>query len=120
MPASEIDEIFAKQSSGKPHNTATASSSSLPSTSLLKKKKKKKKELKTSVEEPTEPKSKKRPAPETIFDPSTNNPDPKRVKVTKAVPDKAVKKNPKNDAGRFTNSRGTGPRTFHAVLYGYF
>jgi hypothetical protein len=97
---SEIDDIFAKRP--------------VASTSALVPPKKKQKKGKAPESAPEKnvsvSSSKKRPAPETIVDPSTRPPPQKKSKVDKPpVADK-------DDTERFKDSRGSGPRTFlHSI-----
>ncbi|KAJ7900136.1 hypothetical protein B0H14DRAFT_2672445 [Mycena olivaceomarginata] len=91
---SEIDDIFAKRP--------------VASTSALVPPKKKQKKGKAPESAPEKnvsvSSSKKRPAPETIVDPSTRPPPQKKSKVDKPpVADK-------DDTERFKDSRGSGPR----------
>ncbi|KAJ6604455.1 hypothetical protein DFH09DRAFT_1122747 [Mycena vulgaris] len=88
---SEIDDIFAKR--------PVASTSVIPP----------KKTQKTKDKQPpaTAGSSKKRPAPETIVDPSTRAPPQKRTKVDKPA---VVAASTKEDTERFKDSRGSGPR----------
>jgi len=91
---SEIEDIFSK----KP-----VASTSSPV--VLPKKKHKTKE-KHAPEKSPPASLKKRPAPETIIDPSTRPPQ-KKTKVDKPA---VVAGSNKEDAERFKDSRGSGPR----------
>ncbi|KAJ7786104.1 hypothetical protein B0H16DRAFT_1489166 [Mycena metata] len=91
---SEIDDIFAKR--------PVASTSA-----LVPPKKKKQKTKEKQPPEKTAPvasSSTKRPAPETIIDPSTRAPPQKKPKVDKPIPAD------NDDTERFKDSRGSGPR----------
>ncbi|KAJ7107629.1 hypothetical protein C8R43DRAFT_1044712 [Mycena crocata] len=92
---SEIDDIFAKRP--------------VASTSAIVPPKKKHKPKEKQVTEKTAPagSSKKRPAPETILDPSARAPPQKRNKVDKPS---VVASSDKEDSERFKDSRGFGPR----------
>lgn len=120
MPVSEIDDIFAakgKQKAKPP--PPVPSSSSLPD----KKKSKKKKKKRDSTDKPADqgsldkpPSQKKRPAPETVVDPSTQilaakrprTEPPSNVRTGKTV--KAEGDKGKKDEDKFKDSRGSGPR----------
>ena len=114
---SEIDDIFA--SKGKPKAISTAP---VPSD---KKKKKKKKNTKqptsASGQEPKTESSKKRPAPETVVDPSVQIPQ-KRQKIHSAPvkSGKTKSKKEKEDEEDFKDSRGTGPRTCYPLVVSSF
>jgi hypothetical protein len=106
MPASEIDDIFAKK--GK---VQLASAPSIEHPEKKKKKKKKKKsdnaadaEEEQQRESPKSTTSKKRPAPETIIDESSL--PIKKAKTTKLSGKKTGKDN------QFFDSRGTGSRKY--------
>ncbi|KAJ7655022.1 hypothetical protein DFH06DRAFT_1201370 [Mycena polygramma] len=93
---SEIDDIFAKR-------PVASTSASVPP--------KKKQKAKEKAPEKSAPvassSSKKRPAPETIIDPSsTRAPPQKKPKVDKP----SIVAADKEDAERFKDSRGSGPR----------
>ncbi|KIM85372.1 hypothetical protein PILCRDRAFT_817378 [Piloderma croceum F 1598] len=105
MPKSEIDDIFA--SKGKAKAIQPVASSSTAS----KRKKKKDKGKKRGLEAANEPMTKKRPAPETVVDPSTQIPSAKRAKVAITTSKKPGKQDSsKDDEDRFKDSRGSGPR----------
>ncbi|KAJ7706390.1 hypothetical protein B0H17DRAFT_1037010 [Mycena rosella] len=93
---SEIDDIFAKR--------PVASTSA-----LVPPKKKKTKDKQPPQPSATPSSSKKRPAPETIVDPSTRVPPQKRIKTDKPPPP-ASSTSTKEDTERFKDSRGSGPR----------
>lgn len=102
----DIDEIFAAKGKAK----AVVASPPVASSSSASKKQKKKRKTETEPaqsEPPPDKSSKKRPAPQTIIDPSAQS--AKRPKVNK----EPVKRPPKDAAkDDFSNSRGTGPRAF--------
>ncbi|KAF5337324.1 hypothetical protein D9611_003312 [Ephemerocybe angulata] len=117
---SEIDDIFA--SKGKTSAIPTPSPAA-PAPSLKKKKKSKKKAQKapTPPPAPVEEKatSKKRPAPETIVDPSLSVTQ-KRQKVRPPPEQTAKAKKDKDDEDDFKDSRGTGPRRKTEEGWGIF
>jgi hypothetical protein len=94
--ASEIDDIFTPKA-----RAVTPKTNLHHSTSGLEQKKRKKKAAKTQLAEP------KRPAPEVILDPSTQNSTPKTTSHDRPVP---PKKRRKVDQDKFKDSRGTGLR----------
>lgn len=95
---SEIDDIFSKRPPAKKKSKAVALPSEA-STSAVQKKK-----SKSAAKAPSPVPSKKRPAPETILDPSSRQPPQKKTKVDKPPV------NDKKDTENFKDSRGTGPR----------
>lgn len=134
---SEIDDIFAskgkpngknKETPGAGSSTPTVTIQSAPSS---KKKKKKQKTAKLDTAPTTEPEADavtvtatatKRPAPETVFDPSAKlakrpKPDIKTPKVPTTVTSASTEK--ADDDERFRDSRGTGPRksSIHCAFY---
>jgi hypothetical protein len=117
MAKSEIDDIFASKGKGKAIQSVASSS-----TTLVKNRKKGKK--KNHDVDPAkidkEATTKKRPAPETVVDPSTRIPSAKRAKAsvtTSTNPLNSVKKaKGKGDEDRFKDSRGTGPRKSSLLL----
>lgn len=113
---SEIDDIFASKGKTKVVVPTPLPPSALPDT---KKKKKKAKKSQSDTDDPP-PLSKKRPAPETIIDPSILVATAKRPKTDKsAEADTKMKpwKKDDNNEDRFKDSRGSGPRTFgHSKL----
>ncbi|KAJ7293382.1 hypothetical protein C8J57DRAFT_24630 [Mycena rebaudengoi] len=104
---SEIDDIFAKR---------PVASTSAVAAPIKKKKKEKRAAEKQGAETDTASSScKKRPAPETVIDPSTTRPPPlKKPKVDKAPAPST------DDTERFKDSRGSGPRRFVPLLLDYF
>ncbi|KAJ7139927.1 hypothetical protein C8R44DRAFT_765810 [Mycena epipterygia] len=92
---SEIDDIFAKR--------PVASTSAI----VPPKKKQKTKEKPSPEKTATTGSSKKRPAPETIIDPSARAPPLKRTKLDKPATVAGLEK---DDTERFKDSRGSGPR----------
>lgn len=112
MPKSEIDDIFASKGKRKLAQPIASSSTAPPPPTKSKKNKKKRKTPAPHAESPSSPK---RPAPETVVDPSTggdSQPPPKRRKSVKPIETPAAKdkKNrPAEDDERFKDSRGTGP-----------
>jgi hypothetical protein len=118
MPKSEIDDIFA--SKGKAKATQPVASSSTASGRKKKKDKKKKRDLEAAKID-NEPMTKKRPAPETVVDPSIQIPSAKRAKVastTSKKPSKPSKQDSsKDDEDRFKDSRGNGPRMLLLLFY---
>jgi hypothetical protein len=85
-----------------------------------KKDKKKKRDLEAAKID-NEPMTKKRPAPETVVDPSIQIPSTKRAKVastTSKKPSKPRKQDSsKDDEDRFKDSRGNGPRMLLSLFY---
>ncbi|KII93229.1 hypothetical protein PLICRDRAFT_100395 [Plicaturopsis crispa FD-325 SS-3] len=118
MPISEIDDIFSKGKGKAKAPPPVASTSALPADHKKKKDKKKKKSQKSDEPapiDPVQPERKKRPAPETVIDPSTlmpaAAPPPKRAKLDDAAKRKKVTKSAsKEEEDRFKDSRGSGPR----------
>ncbi|EGN98757.1 hypothetical protein SERLA73DRAFT_152587 [Serpula lacrymans var. lacrymans S7.3] len=121
MPASEIDAIFSSANKGKFVVSVTSSSTTLPEKKKKKKSKKAKsadlRDPKDEVKLADEPKQgTKRPPPETVFDPSIQEPKAKRTKSSgkdalKVKSTKTSKKDKdKEDEDRFKDSRGNGPR----------
>lgn len=132
MPLSEIDDIFSSKEKSKPVDPV-ASSSTLPEMKKKKKKKKPKRDSKgpsvlddAKCEPPADDSDKKanstekkRPAPETVLDPSARIPSMKRAKMEKnngsgnePAKEKAGKREinqEKEDEDRFKDSRGSGP-----------
>jgi hypothetical protein len=111
---SEIDAIFASKGKAKATDPQPAEAPALKSSKKKKKAKKNKSDpqpVATAEEVPTT--SKKRPAPETIVDPSVQIPqkrqkaDPPRDQGTKQ---KSKPKKNKEEEDVFKDSRGTGPR----------
>ncbi|KAJ7225718.1 hypothetical protein GGX14DRAFT_640568, partial [Mycena pura] len=92
---SEIDDIFAKR-------PVASTSAPVPP---KKNQKKRKTEQRQAPEMNTSELSNKRPAPETVVDPSSHPPQ-KKIKVDKSP---AVSRADK-DIDKFKDSRGTGPR----------
>lgn len=111
MAKSEIDDIFASKGKGKA--TQSVVSSSTPPVKKHKKDKKKNPGVDPAKID-KDATTKKRPAPETVVDPSTRIPSAKRAKVsitTSTNPSNSVKTaKGKGDEDRFKDSRGTGPR----------
>lgn len=106
MPKSEIDDIFASKGKAKAIQPVASSSSAAPE---IKGQKKKKKSQAEPIDNDAKSTTKKRPAPETVIDPSTQLPSAKRAKIV------AAKKQPAKDADQeakdtFKDSRGSGPR----------
>jgi len=118
MPKSEIDDIFA--SKGKVKAIQPVASSSTASKRKKEKDKQKKRGLEAAKID-NEPMTKKRPAPETVVDPSTQTPSAKRAKVaiaTSKKPSKPTKQDScKDDKDRFKDSRGSGPRMLLSLFY---
>jgi hypothetical protein len=113
MPKSEIDDIFA--SKGKAKAIQPVASSSTASKRRRRKDKEKKLEAANIDNEPI---TKKRPAPETVVDPSTQIPSAKRAKVASATSKKPSKQvSSKHDEDRFKDSRGSGPRMLLSLFY---
>ncbi|KAJ7783565.1 hypothetical protein DFH07DRAFT_1054787 [Mycena maculata] len=94
---SEIDDIFAKR-------PVASTSAIVP---LKKKQRTKDKHVPEKSASAPAASSKKRPAPETILDPSTRPPPQKKSKVDKPA---IVAGSEKDDTERFKDSRGSGPR----------
>ncbi|KAJ8597018.1 DUF1764-domain-containing protein [Rhizopogon salebrosus TDB-379] len=116
MPTSEIDDIFSAKGKAK----VVESLAPIPSVNEKKKKRKKKdklsasdntKEINPSSESKTQ---KKRPAPETVVDPSSKSSSSiKRPKLDVSAPSQHVKaphEKRKEDVDRFKDSRGSGSR----------
>lgn len=111
MPTSEIDDIFAKKQSEKPNIVMSGSSKTSKTLLSTRKPTKSKQQKSTKAAEETALKLKKRPAPETVFDPSIVGLALKKTKVsnsTKILPSKSVKVTTRRDEGEFADSRGTG------------
>jgi len=112
MQKSEIDDIFASKGKAKAIQPV-ASSFTVPE-KKRKRDKKKRRDVEAAKIDNTVT-TNKRPAPETIVDPSTCIPSAKRAKVavttTTKHPLKLGKKDGrKDDEDRFKDSRGSGPR----------
>lgn len=129
MIKSEIDDIFASKGKAKVIQPIASSSNTAPEKKRKKEKKKKKRRDGGGDEVPVpEGKSntKKRPAPETVVDPSTNLSSVKKAKVAMAVPQNAAKPKARQkdaarareDEVRFKDSRGNGPRMSTSLLFG--
>jgi hypothetical protein len=116
MAKSEIDDIFASKGKAKV-NQPVASSSTAPAKRKRDKKKKPDVEAAKIGNEVT---TKKRPAAETIVDPSTRIPGAKRAKLAipaSKKPLKSIKKDSgKGDEDRFKDSRGSGSRKYTLSL----
>ncbi|OCH96517.1 hypothetical protein OBBRIDRAFT_809026 [Obba rivulosa] len=109
MPASEIDDIFASKGQGVPA-TPTPSSSVPPKKKKKDRGAKRKREPEPEDDAPSKPPAK-RPAPETVLDPSVR-PAAAAPRPPKALA-AASKKRPKagrEDEERFKDSRGAGSR----------
>jgi len=107
MTRSEIDDIFASKGKSKAIQQPISSSSALPGKKKQDKKRKRDSAQDTGSPLPTsdlgeekeaKPPPKKRPAPETVIDPST------RILSAKLA------KSDKDNEERFKDSRGSGPR----------
>ncbi|OAX44761.1 hypothetical protein K503DRAFT_2967 [Rhizopogon vinicolor AM-OR11-026] len=105
MPTSEIDDIFSAKGKAK----AVQSLTPLPSVDENKKKRQKKKDKLYTPKEIDPKTQKKRPAPETVVDPSskssTTSKRPKLDVSTSSQPSHEKRK----DEDRFKDSRGTAP-----------
>jgi len=115
MAKSEIDDIFA--SKGKAKAIQPVASSSAAS----KRKDKEKKRGVNAAKDDNKPMMTKRPAPETVFDPSTQIHSTKRAKVASTTSKKLSKPGKhdkgKDDEDRFKDSRGSGPRMLPSLHY---
>jgi len=126
MTRSEIDDIFASKGKSKAIQQPISSSSALPGKKKQDKKRKRDSAQDTGSPLPTsdlgeekEAKSppKKRPAPETVIDPSTRILSAKLAKSDKSAGGRDAIKGRKTDGNsdkdneeRFKDSRGSGPR----------